>query len=127
MASFPLPAGKPALYPSDVGGLTPPTLSSWQFEYAPTYATALTMGPGTAYGIKTIDGLGALPMVNSNDLNFPRDHGQYTGADSMGGRDISLDLIITGNGTSVLSAIRALGSASLTSGVSMKPKRDFNT
>lgn len=87
MASFPLPPGKPALYPNTDAGFTAPSLSDWQWEY-----NGLVFGAGAALGVLKAEGFGALPNVGSQDVPFPRDTGEWQGVDAMAGRDPILDI-----------------------------------
>lgn len=84
LARFPLPVS--------LGGPTPPSISNWQWQY-----NGLTMGASTNFGILGVTGLD-LADVRQGDQNFPRDFGQSIGLDVYGGRDVSLDIWLTGTG-----------------------------
>jgi hypothetical protein len=84
LARFPLPAA--------LGGPTPPSLAAWQWQY-----NGLTFGAGTSFGVLKIQGLN-LASIRQGDVNAPRDDGQLIGLDVYGGRDITLDLWMTGSG-----------------------------
>lgn len=113
MPGWPLPPGQPAIYKSTPGGVTAPTLSSWQF-----YFNGVTFGASTSIGVTKVRGLGRLPAVNSQDQAFPRDTGEYVGLDSMGGRDPSIDLVLTSN---VFTQMVTFGSAFAAGGVTPQP------
>lgn len=84
LARFPLP---PSL-----GGPTPPTISDWQWQY-----NGLTFGAGTSFGVLGVDGLD-LANIRQGDQSIPRDSGQTPGLDLYGGRDVNIDLWMTGAG-----------------------------
>jgi hypothetical protein len=92
--AFPLPS------------VTPPTLSNWEFQY-----NGLTFGAGTAYGLISVKGLGDLATVRAQDTPFPRDDGEFTGLDVLGGRDIELDMWVNSSTLSPFAASTALGAA----------------
>lgn len=83
--AFPFP-------PSLRGGVTPPTLDAWQFQY-----NGLTFGAGTSFGILSVKGL-AMADVRHQDSVLPRDSGYLPGLDVYGGRTVELDLWMTGIG-----------------------------
>lgn len=84
VARFPLPAS--------LGGPTPPSLEDWEFQY-----NGLALGPGTSYGITKITGLN-LANIRAGDQALPRDDGEIPGLDLYSGRDVELDLWMTGTG-----------------------------
>jgi hypothetical protein len=105
MPGWPLPPGKPALYPASSAGFTAPTLEDWQYSYQ-----GLTFGVGTEFDTVTVSGITGPPVINSKDQPFPRDTGEYPGEDSMGGRDITIDFQIKG-GDNIGTKMLSLGSA----------------
>ena len=113
MPQWPLPPSEPPLYPSTPGGVTAPSLSSWQFQFS-----SITFGAGTAIGLLNVEGLGGLPPVNSKDQAFPRDTGEYVGVDAMGGRDPVTDLIVTAN---IFTQMVSIGGAFRAGGYTEQP------
>lgn len=103
MPGWPLPAGEPAIYPASPAGVTAPTLANWQFQYQ-----GITFGAGTALEILKVSGISGLPTVKTQDQAFPRDTGEYTGENSLGGRDITISFVIKDN---LMTAMEDLGSA----------------
>src|ERR1035441_9495018 len=89
--------------------LTPPTLSNFQGYY-----NGLTWGAGTAWGFTEIDGWSDSATIRNGDQTFPRDHGEFTGLDVYGGRDITVDYWMKSDGTSLQHAQLALAAATVT-------------
>jgi Phage tail protein len=85
--------------------VTPPSLSDWQFQF-----NGLTFGVDTAYALIQADGLD-MPVVRTSDVSRPRDTGQFIGIDLLDGRDITLTLDMTTNGTSLQNATTAFATA----------------
>jgi hypothetical protein len=113
MPAWPLPPGKPSIYPSTPGGISAPALADWQCSYG-----GVLMGPGTPIGVLKYHGLGGLPTVGSHDAPLPRDTGEVIGVDAMGGRDPGADLVIT---ASIFAQMVALGAAFGAGGVLEQP------
>jgi hypothetical protein len=84
IARFPLPAS--------LGGPSTPTLQSWQWSF-----NGLALGAGTSYGVKKVTGLN-LANIRSGDQSVPRDHGELIGLDLYGGRDVTMELWMSGTG-----------------------------
>lgn len=85
--------------------LTPPSLADWQMSYG-----GLTFGQSTAIKIQKVEGLD-LATIQHGDVQRPRDHGQLIGLDVYGGRDVTLDLEVVNDGTSLASALSSLAAA----------------
>jgi hypothetical protein len=113
MPAWPLPPGKPAIYPSTPGGITAPDLDDWQASY-----NGVAFGAGTPIGVLTFHGLGGLPTVSSHDQPFPRDTGEMIGVDALGGRDPGADLVVTAN---IFAQMVALGGALQAGGAFERP------
>lgn len=86
--------------------LTPPTLSDYQFSYQ-----GWTWGAGTAWGFTQVTGLGDLPEIRSADVARARDHGELVGLDLYGGRDITVDMWIKTDGTSLQDSLLTMAAA----------------
>lgn len=84
VARFPLP--------TSLGGPTPPSLNDWQWQF-----NGVTLGPGTSYGITKVTGMN-LATIRTGDQALPREQGEMPGLDVYGGRDVELDLWMTGSG-----------------------------
>ena len=82
--------------------LSVPTLQPYQFSYG-----GLTMGPGTAYEVQSLGGLD-LPAIRNGDVARSRDQGELVGLDLLGGRDITVQLDVGTDGTSLQHALDAL-------------------
>ena len=84
---------------------TPPSLSDYQISF-----NGLTLGPSTPYQLDGPQGLD-LPAILSGDNNREREHGEFKGFDAMAGRDVTLPIDVTTDGTSLQSALTALAKA----------------
>lgn len=96
--AFPLPSSAP-------GGVTPPSLSNWQFQFG-----SLVFGAGTSFGVTSIKGL-ALATIRSQDVALPRDSGELAGLDVYGGRDVTVDMWMTAGGSGLVPNDVALSNA----------------
>jgi hypothetical protein len=85
--------------------LSAPALANYQLQY-----NGLAMGPGTPYRITNIAGLD-LPNMRGGDVAYPRDHGEQIGLDLMAGRDVTIDLQVVSDGTSLQHALAAFATA----------------
>ncbi len=68
--------------------LSYPALQTWQWWFQ-----GVTLGPGTNYGLKKVEGL-SLPHIRSGDSGRARDHGEFIGLDLSAARDVTLTLDI---------------------------------
>ena len=83
----------------------PPSLADYQMSFG-----GLTLGPSTPYQLDSPQGLD-LPAITSGDVPRPREHGEHKGFDAMIGRDITLPIDVTTDGTSLQSALKTLATA----------------
>lgn len=113
MPGWPLPPDEPAIYPSTPGGVTAPTLEDYQFQF-----NGVTFGAATGVGLLQMTGMGGMPTVNSKDVPFPRDTGEYVGVDVMGGRDISADFWLA---TGILDEMLSVGSSFASTPINPQP------
>ncbi len=67
------------------------TLSDYQVSYG-----GVTLGPGTSYRIKNIDGLRGLPQLRVSDYAKLKRHGTYSGVDVLEGRHVTMDVVAKG-------------------------------
>lgn len=84
----------------------PPALTLSQGSY-----NGVTFGPGTSWGIVSIDGLG-MPQVRTGDTDRALDTGQLQGLNFLGGRDVTLTLeLATADVASAVTALTDLAAA----------------
>ena len=89
-------------------GVTPPSLSSWQFQYQ-----GLTFGHGQAIKVAKVTGLGDLAAVRTGDQPRSRDHGELIGLDVFGGRDVTFDLEAENSAGTVEATLLTLAAVTL--------------
>ena len=70
------------------------TVSTYQFSF-----NGLTFGAGTSYVVENVDGLGGTSPLRIQDDNRGYIDGSYSGRDFYDGRNVSFDLLITGDAT----------------------------
>jgi Siphovirus-type tail component, C-terminal domain len=95
-------------------GVVPPNMPDYAMSFGglifgawsgSPYGQPYQLGPG---GIQGLD----LPAVASGDIKRPRTHGELVGLDLLGGRDITVDLIVgQTQSTSIQANLRALANA----------------
>lgn len=69
----------------------------------------VTIGQGTAYGVRSASGLESLADLRTADLAKANNHGQFRGVDYAEGRDIDLQIVVnTSDATSFAAAMQAL-------------------
>lgn len=95
--------------------LSPPTLQNYQFSY-----NGVTFGAGTAYSLQSVDGLDIAP-IRTGDVGRPREQGELIGLDLLGGRDITIQLWVKTDGTSLQHGLNALAGALAVSGETEAP------
>ena len=93
------------MFPSPL--LAVPTLNNFEFEF-----NGLKFGADTAFAVLGAEGLD-LAEIRSGDTGWSRDFGQAMGLDLYGGRDITFDLWMKSNGTSLQSSQLELAAASV--------------
>lgn len=84
--------------------------SDYQFSF-----NGVSFGVGTNIQVLQSSGLEDLPTVRSNDVNRPRDTGEFIGLDFSGGRDVTVDLLLldTAGAADLYTTIQALQTATV--------------
>lgn len=95
-------------FPQTWVGLTAPSLTNWQFQYA-----GLTFGHLQSVKIKQVNGLGDLPPIQGGDQQRSRDHGEWVGLDVYGGRDFTIDLEAETSSGGIAATLQTLAAAAL--------------